>query len=225
MPLALALATALLSSDLDRYVYPLAPAKVCPPISVDTKAAPSLEPWGEEAKNLATAWYPHICQLLATEDYKPLKSINFVFRKDQGAPAYASGNEISFSVEWVTAHPDDLGMVIHELTHLIQAYPRNKVDTGWLVEGIADYIRWWRYEPEAPRSRVNWEKASYRDAYRTTAGWLAWVGKKYNLSLVPKLDRALRKGDDPMPIFKELTGKDADALWGEYRAANEAKSR
>jgi hypothetical protein len=38
--------------------------------------------------------------------------------------------------------PDDFrAMLIHELTHVVQHYPHGQADAGWLVEGIADYIR------------------------------------------------------------------------------------
>jgi len=114
-------------------------------------------------------------------------------------------------------------MIIHEMPHFIQSYPGNKSDTGWLVEGIADYIRWWRFEPESPRSRINFEKATYHDAYRTTAAWLAWVSAKYNRGLVPALDLNLRNAEDPIPTLTRLTGKDPQALWDEFRAATEKK--
>lgn len=132
-------------------------------------------------------------------------------------------NEISFSVDWITRHPDDLGVVIHELTHIVQGYPSSKADTGWLVEGIADYIRWWRFEPEALNHRINWDRASYKDGYGTSAWLLAWAGRKHNMSLVPALDRDLRSGKDPHPTILRLTGKSVEELWKEFRAANEGK--
>lgn len=205
--------------DLTRYTYPLSKPIKSPAITVDASAAPDLAPWGEAARSLAIDWFPNICQLLSTQKYHAPKTIKFVFREKQDAPAYAAGNEISFSVEWVRKRPDDLGMVIHELTHIVQAYPDNKNDVGWLVEGIADYIRWWRYEPEAPRSRIDFAKAGFKDGYRTTAAWLAWAGKKYDLRLVPALDAALRRSEDPAPILNKFTGKSAADLWSEFREA------
>lgn len=215
---ALFLTQAATQSQIEKYVYPMAPTKVCPPIEIDVTEAPDLKPWAEQAKIVATEWFPRICELLATEDYKVPAKIKFEFKKDIGPPAYASGNTLTFKVDWIRQRPEDMGIVVHELTHIIQSYPRNKVDTGWLVEGLADYIRWWRYEPEAPRSRINFEKASYRDAYRTTAAFLAWLQHKYDKRLVPALDRNLRKAEDPMPTFKSMTGKTADELWGEFKA-------
>lgn len=208
---------ALADFDIQKHIYPLSKPIPAPEITIDVAAAPDLKEWAESAKSLATEWYPRLTELLSTTGWKSPKKLNFVFREKQDAPAYCTGREISYSIAWVRAHPDDLGMVVHELTHVVQNYPSNKVDTGWLVEGIADYVRWWRYEPESPRSRINFEKASYKDAYRTTAAWLAYVSQKYDRRLVPMLDAALRKGDDPMPIFTSQTGKSADDLWLEFK--------
>jgi len=208
---------------LVKQIYPLSKPIPAPEITLDYSKAPDLQVWAEHAKAIATEWYPHLCELLSTQEFKSPKKLTFVFREKQDAPAYCAGREISFSIDYIHKFPNDLGMVVHELTHVVQSYPRNKVDTGWLVEGIADYTRWWRYEPETPRSRINWEKATYHDAYRTTAYFLAWVSQKYDRRLVPTLDGCLRKGEDPMPTFMTLTGKTADDLWTEFRASQEKK--
>ncbi len=202
--------------DLNRFVYPLAPRIECPPVTVDTTDLPEAQDWGDQAKGLVQNWFPQLCQLLATEDYKPPKSIRLIIKKKINVPAYASGGEITINGEWITKHPDDLGMVVHELTHVVQMYPDFEGKPGWLVEGIADYTRWWRYEPESPRSKINKEKANYTDSYRTTAYWLAFVGHKYDMRLVPALDRAMRHKEDPMPLFEKMTGKTPDALWKEF---------
>ena len=203
---------------LDRYVYPLAKPQVCPPIDIDSSEAEDLRPWLEEAKKLGTAWFPQICQLLSSQGFTPPKRIRFVMKAKQDAPAQAGSDEISFNAVYVRSHQSDLGMVVHEMTHIVQHYPENKTDAGWLVEGIADYVRWWRYEPEAPRRRIDFTKATYHDAYRTTAWWLGWVAEKYDRRLVPMLDSKLRKGEDPMPMFKLYTGKEAATLWEEFKS-------
>jgi hypothetical protein len=204
---------------LSRHVYPLSKPLVTPPIVVDASDMPSGQAWGDKAKEVATAWYPIITSLLATEDYKPRKEIKFVIKKEISAPAWAAGDTITINGKWITEHPDDLGMIVHELTHIVQSYPRNKANVGWLVEGIADYVRWWRYEPEAPRPKIDPEKNKYTDSYRVTAYWLAWVSRKYDMRLVPALDRELRKGEDPIPVFSKMSGKSPEELWKEFVAA------
>lgn len=206
-------------TDLKRFVYPLEIAQKSPRVTVDVSDFPESKAWGEAARGLVETWFPTVCSLLATEGFHAPSEIKLVIKKEISAPAWANGSTITISGKWITQHPDDLGMVIHELTHVVQNYPGSKSTPGWLVEGIADYVRWWRYEPEAPRPKVDPSKSKYTDSYRTTAAWLAWTSRKYNMGLVPALDRAMRKREDPMPLFERLTGKNADDLWSEYVAS------
>lgn len=220
MALILALA---LAQDLNRHIYPLSKPMSTPPVVVDATDFPDGQKWGDAAKGLVETWYPTVTSWLATEDFKAPSEIRLVIKKEISAPAYASGGTITINGKWITQHPGDLGMVIHELVHVVQQYPNSRNKPGWLVEGIADYIRWWRYEPELHstkgRTKINIEKAKYTDSYRTTAMWLAWAGRSYHMGLVPALDRAMRKREDPMPVFKRLTGKDAEELWKEFVAS------
>ncbi|GAB4453848.1 MAG: hypothetical protein OHK0029_07450 [Armatimonadaceae bacterium] len=202
----------------DRYLFPLSALKTTPDVTTDVSAAPETREWADKAAVLVREWFPHVCQLLATDSFNPPRTIRLVFKPNIGAPAYAAGDTITVDSNWITQHPDDFGMMIHELTHIIQAYPGGGNKPGWLVEGIADYVRWWRYEPEAPRPRINPETAKYTDSYRTTAAFLAWVSFKYDRGLVRQLDSALRQKTYRPEIFTERTGKSLDALWDEYKA-------
>ena len=204
--------------QLDKYVYPMAtPIPQEPVVTVDISDNPNAKDWADAAQKLVSQWFPIVWRLLATDGVTPPKEIKLVFKKKITAPAYAVGTSLFVNGEWISQHPDDLGMMIHELTHIVQSYPPSRNKPGWLVEGIADYIRWWRYEPEAPRSPIDPLKASYRDSYRTTAAFLAWITAKYDRSIVPRLDKALREGKYTDDIFKDVTGKDVDALWSEFR--------
>src|ERR1043165_3008518 len=82
---------------------------------------------------------------------------------------------------------DSVGSMSHEAVHVAQQYGRargrNRVP-GWLTEGIADYIRWWKYEPASMRRPVaptkrNGQPASYTDSYQTTAAFLEYVAKNH----------------------------------------------
>ncbi len=203
-----------------RHVYPLEKPLSPPPFVLDTEKFPESRAWGEQAVRLAEQWYPTVTMLLATEDFKAPANIVIRILPDASAPAYASGNTITVNGKWITQRPDDFGMIIHELVHVVQQYPQSKFKPGWLVEGIADYIRWWRYEPEAPRRRIDPAQAKLTDGYTTTAAFLAWSSARYDRRLVPALDRALRKAEDPEPVFKSVTGKEMNALWDEFLATN-----
>ena len=113
-------------------------------------------------------------------------------------------------------------LLAHELTHVVQSYPPG--GPGWLVEGIADYVRLKHFEPKAPRPRVDLEKASYRDAYKTTAMFLEWAERKHDAKLVVKLNAALRQHKYSREMWREITGKLVDELWADYIAELRAKS-
>lgn len=183
-------------------------------VTVDTSEAPDLKKWGEKAAELCRTWHPKIAHALRSDGFIPSRTVRIKFEKACDNPAEASGDRITISPQWVRAHPDDFGMVIHELTHVIQAYPG--AEAGWLVEGIADYVRFWQFEPQAPRSPIDPDKASYRDAYRTTAAFLAWTQDRYNPRLVPHLNRDLRADAYTDAAFKSYTGRPLDTLWSEF---------
>ena len=171
---------------------------------------------GEKAKALVEAWYPRVAKMLETEGYTPSNKVKLVFKSDMKGVAHATGNTIVISNDWISKHPDDLGMVVHELTHVIQHYPRSRVSSGWLVEGIADYIRFFHYEPGPSIGRFNPDKAKYTDSYRTTARFLAWIEKTHDKTIVTTLNRACRLGQYKPELFKEATSKTLDELWDEF---------
>jgi len=75
------------------------------------------------------------------------------------------------------------------------------------------------YEPQAPRPKIDPDRASYKDAYKTTAIFLEWIEKTpRGAGLVVKLNAALRKGAYREDLFKDITGKTLDELWVEFRA-------
>ena len=161
-------------------------------VQVDTSEVPDAAPWGAKAKTLVEKWQPIIADLLKSDGFTPPSKVKIVFKNDMKVPAYASGSTITIDADWIKKHPDDYGMVVHELTHVIQSYPRSKRNDGWLVEGIADYVRFFKYEPET-KIAVS-PRASYRNGYRTTAKFLDWIEKTHDKDMVAKLNKALRKG-------------------------------
>jgi hypothetical protein len=185
-------------------------------ITLNTDEAPELKEWAEKSKVICQEWFPKLCEALPSEGFEPAKEILIVFRKTLSAPAMAGGGVISVSVPHVTNNPGDFGMMVHELTHIVQAYPGQKENLGWLTEGIADYTRFWLYEPQTPQHPINKERASYRDAYRTTAAFLGYLTAKHDKDIVKKLNAKLRKGEGEAALFKEFLGKTVDELWKEF---------
>ena len=86
------------------------------------------------------------------------------------------------------------------MTHVVQAY-----QPGWLTEGIADYIRWFKYEPENKRPHPNPDKAKYSDSYRTSAAFLNWATETFDKDLVVKINAACRQGRIQRRSVEELS--------------------
>jgi hypothetical protein len=85
------------------------------------------------------------------------------------------------------------------------------------VEGIADYLRFFKYEP-GKLGRINPRRARYNGSYRVSAAFLAYVTEKYDQHLVRKLNQVMRDGEYKNEIFEKLTGKTLKQLDEEWRA-------
>jgi hypothetical protein len=191
-------------------------------VTVDTSQARDLDDWGRRAGQLCALWYPKICDLLASDGFTAPKTVRLRFRDGRGVAA-TGGGVIRINSAYVRRATNDFGMVIHELTHVVQSYHRGDTP-GWLTEGIADYIRLTHYEPQARRPRIDPDKASYTDAYKTTAIFLEWAEKTHDPHLVKKLNQAAREGTFQLTLFKDYTGKSIDDLWSEYTDTLRQKS-
>jgi hypothetical protein len=194
---------------------PAKKAKFTLHVEVDTSDAPDLARWAAKAKTLVEKWHPVITDYLKTKGFTPPSEIKMIFR-NQKLVAGTSGDKvktITFSAEHIRRHPDDFGMAIHELVHCIQCYPQPE---GWLVEGIADYIRFNQFEPDARLGRIDPVKASYKDGYKTAATFLFWIERKYRWNVVLDLNRAMRNSDYSEELFEKRTGKKLDDLWREF---------
>lgn len=196
-------------------------------VHLDVSEVPELQAWGDKSKALCEEWFPKLLELLPSEGFKGPDDVYLKFSKDMRGVAATGGDHITVSASYVKHATNDFGMVVHELVHVVQAYPPHKQGfetPGWLVEGIADYLRLFKYEPDARRPRINPEKDSYKDAYKTTAIFLDWVVRKYDKDIIAKLNRSLRAGEFKVDMFKDITGKNVDDLWKEFTDSLPKKS-
>ena len=93
--------------------------------------------------------------------------------------------------------PNDFGMVIHELTHIVQDYKGG--GEGWLTEAIADYIRDRHFEKQGRAPAFDPEKSSYRQGYGIAAAFLIWLEETKHPGLVRKLNLASHTGKRNAP--------------------------
>ncbi len=114
-------------------------------------------------------------------------------KNDYQGVAAAGGGRITGSVKFFKAHPEDLGAMIHETVHCVQDYRTHSV--GWLVEGIADYIRFFKYEPGKIGKIA--KDPHYNNSYRTSAAFLNFVVTQYDKDAVKKVIKSLWRGRIP----------------------------
>ena len=206
-------------------------------ITIDSSAAPDLTEWAEKVlAPIAQEWYPRIVKMLPSEGYEAPTRVTIRFREGMGGtPASAGGGGINCNIDWFRRNlkGEARGSVVHEMVHVVQQYGRARRNNpnaarnpGWLVEGIADYIRWFLYEPETKGAEItqrNISRARYDASYRITGNFLNWVTGKYDKEIVRKLNAAAREGRYGEELWKEHTSKTVQELGDEWRKLVEEK--
>jgi hypothetical protein len=183
---------------------------------VDVTDAPEMKAWAEKAARVCMRAYPMINEELKSDGYKPPQVVTLTLKNSYRGVAEVGGGRITGSVEYFKEHPDDVGAMVHETVHVVQRY-RGRDNPGWLVEGVSDYVRFFKFEP-GQIGPINAKRAHYNGSYRVTAAFLAYVIDKYDKRLVIKLNELMRGGRYKQEVFKELTGKTVDELDDEWRA-------
>lgn len=202
--------------------------------TVDATLSPDLVKWQEkELMPVVFEWYPRLVDLLPSDHYKAPDKVTLEFRDDMGGiPAYAAGNKLSMNVQWFRTQLEGeaKGCVIHELVHIVQNYgqaaaknPKPSETPGWVTEGIPDYLRWFIYEPKSKGAEItkgNFERSKYDASYRTTANFFNWVVETHDRDFIRKLNAAAREGRYSDKVWTESTGKTAEQLGADWKAAN-----
>lgn len=154
------------------------------------------------------------------KEYNPktLKEVKFFVDTSYKGVAATANGKVTFSSIWMVKHPEDIDVVTHEVMHIVQDYG-NSVGPGWLTEGIADYAR---YKFGVDNAGAKWTlpalkpEHSYKNSYRITARFFAWIEKKVKSGTIKAVDASLRDHTYTAAIWPKLTGKDLDALWADY---------
>jgi hypothetical protein len=200
-------------------------------LTIDTSVAPDLSEWAEQTlAPIAAEWYPRIVEMLPGEGYEAPERVMIRFRDGMGGtPASAGGNRVNCNPDWFRRNLDGeaAGSVVHELVHVVQNYGRGRRNNpdatrtpGWLVEGIADYIRWFLYEPETRGAEItarNLDRARYDASYRITGNFLNWVTEAHDRDIVAKLNAAAREGRYREELWVEHTGRTVQQLGDEWK--------
>ena len=210
---------------------PVSPQPAAYQIDIDYSQTPELKDWvDKQLRPALEEWYPIILADLPSEGFVPPQRFTVTIEANGQGVAATSGTRVTVSATWIKQQTargpqnEAVGSVIHEAAHVAQQYGRargrNRVP-GWLTEGIADYIRWWKFEPASARRPIapikrNGQPASYTDSYQTTAAFLEFVAKNYDHEVVVKLNAAGRNGTYSPDLWKKYTGKTLDELWAAF---------
>ncbi|MFC6644932.1 basic secretory family protein [Granulicella cerasi] len=220
LPLALCLcASSAHASDKNLHPsFPMDDGKAT--LTFDFTNAPDLADWGmEKIAPAIERWYPRIATMLASPGFHASKTVVVEFKTQTNVPAYTEGHTITANAEYFRKRPQDVNALVHEATHVIQAYG-SADNPSWLVEGLDDYIRFYIVEPETNGATIKPERIAsvhYNDSYRTTANFLHWLVKQYGSNVIEELNAAMRDGRYKPEIWIKLTGHSADDLGAQWK--------
>lgn len=184
---------------------------------VDISQAPDLAKWAAKAESQMEAFWPDIDALLYTDKFIPPNAVNVIYTTGPGVTGVAAtgGGVMTVNSAYARRFPKDTGLTVHETAHVVQSGG----NPGWLIEAIADYIRWIKFEPQNFTFSINPRTATPHDPYRTGAAFLGWCELHYDHRLVTKLNEATRFGDYQDGLFEQTCGKPIGVLWKEFITA------
>jgi len=205
-------------------------------LAFDTSETPALEQWvQQELIPMAVEWYPKLVRMLPSEGYEAPDKVSVTFSKEMKGVAATGGNRIRCAAEWFEKNlkGEAKGAVFHELVHVVQNYgwgrrrnPEATRTPGWIVEGIPDYLRWFKYEPQSKGAEItkrNIGRAKYDGNYRISANFLNWVAEKKGEEFIVKLNAAAREGRYAEGLWKEWTCQTVQEIGKEWKKTHETR--
>jgi hypothetical protein len=204
--------------------------------SIDTSRAPDLTDWAtNKLASVLAEWYPKIVEMLPSDGFAAPARFTVMLKPGNGV-AFTSGTRIVANSNWLKRelNGEAVGALVHEAVHVVQQYGHTRRDQtnavpapGWLVEGMADYIRWFKYEPQSHGADVGWLRPQkhlslrYDAGYRVTANFLDWVAGEHGQDIIRQLNAAMREGRYADDIWKQSTGKTVQELGADWKSSRE----
>lgn len=187
---------------------------------IDTSRTPDLAGWAATAERKMEAFWAETQALLYSDNFITPNAIHVIYEVGPHVTPVAAtgGGVMTVNGEYARKFPDDTGLVVHEAAHAIQSGG----SPGWLIEAVADYIRWIKYEPENFTYGIDLKKASPYEPYRNGAAFLGWLELHYDPKLVTKLNDATRFGMYRDNLFEKYCGKPLAELHKEFITAYKA---
>lgn len=169
-------------------------------------------------QQLIDVFFVNYPKLVRKYNKESRKEITFVIDPDYDGIAATADGIVRYNPAWFVKNPHDIDIVTHEVMHIVQAYPADS-GPGWLVEGIADYVR---EVYGVDNAAANWslpdltEDQHYTNSYRIAARFLLWIEENKKKGIVKKLDTALRNKSYSEELWAEHTTMSLDELWNTY---------
>jgi hypothetical protein len=183
-----------------------------PQVTLDVSLAPELEAWATEyVLPEVRAWYPKISDLIAYPNYTPPARFTIKFNPAAGT-AHADWRRglIEVNPGHAANNPHDLGLFIHEFTHIIQSTPG--FTRGWIIEGTADWAREYVYRDRAPI--VPGVRDSYIQGYSQGSMFLEYFRQQVHPDSIRRANVALHNNTYHDEILTHrTTARTLDAHW------------
>jgi len=181
---------------------------------------PSLNAIVQNLTDTFNAVYPQLDNRFAFDPSSAtVQNVTLTFSSDLASPASISGPTITLSSDWIRQHPNDIGLLTHELTLLTQAYPVGA--PGWFSDGMADYARY----VYGPADDDDWSlpdgvqpQDSYTQGGGVAARFLLWLEQHTTPDIIDQLNHALQTKQSFSDTFRHLTHQTVDDLWSQYQA-------
>ena len=195
-------------------------------ITINPDLAPALKDWSKDKLAPVLAeWYPKIVAMLPGEGFTAPAKFKVTLKPVNGV-AFTMGQLVIANSNWLQSNIDGeaVGSLVHEMVHVVQQINNyGGISPIWLVEGTADYIRWFKYEPQSHGADIVWMRKQknfnprYDASYRISANFLDWVTQKYDKDIVPQVNDAMRQGKYNDDLWKQYTGKTLQDLGAEWK--------
>ena len=171
-------------------------------------------------------WYlPQIAQALGVALTDEPISFSLTEAPD-APPGVTLGRDITLSAPFLRRAPEDAGMVLHELTHVVQGYPGGQTPS-WVVEGIADYVRDYMVLPE-PVRQLPPAQADYRRGYTHAAALFHHLIRSRHggdaAALIHPLNAACKRGENGEEWLRAHYGEPAAIAREMGAASTQAKA-
>jgi len=176
---------------------------------VDASLATDLISVAQNMASTCLTSFPKIEQILSPSPFAPPHVI--ALTNTTYAIAFTVNNEVQVQIAYIRTQPGDMGMIVHELTHVVQSYPSG--GPGWITEGIADYVRY-QLGYQTSWSYYHCDSVSkYTSGYNCGATFLHYVQTKYDSNIIKEINTAMKAGTYTDALFSSKTGKTPDQLY------------